>query len=200
MIKNPSKEATSLKKKSLKHATLGRKQPTEEQLNVCEYNMTMAQLKDPNNGIFYQMPKSVIVNGKKIPRTALRKRDLCRFYLMQGGAIGPKTRRQIKNYTVPKKPSIEQTRYEKLLNQRKLDHKPSKAKTSLPDTNKKRHASISPSRHTSSLLRQMNRLKVSGVTNSRKKQSREKETQPPSTNEDEEEYDSTTTGSDDSDY
>ena len=141
----------SVKKSSIK----SQKEPSEEDLNACEYNMTMAQLKDPT-GTFSKMPKSVIVNGKRIPRTALRKRDLCRFHLLLGGKIPSKTRRVIKNYSVPKKPSIEQARYEKLVDQRSLDHKPKKSL----EENKKRHASLSPSKHSSSLLRQMNKLKL----------------------------------------
>ncbi len=128
--------------------------PTEAELDTCEHNMTMAQLKDPKGLIFAKMPKSVLVNGKRIPRTALRKRDLCKLYLSLGGTIGRKQRRVLKHYSQPSKPSIEQRRYEKILEQRSLDHT---KKTSLT---KKRHASLSPSKHASSLQRQMNKLKL----------------------------------------
>ncbi len=136
---------------------------SEEDLNRCEYNLSMAQLKDPK-GAFAKMPKSLIVDGKRIPRSALRKRDLCRFYLLFGGTIPDKVRRKIKNYTVPKKPSVDQVRFEKLQEQRSLDHKPNRAKESIHKNDKhKRRASVSPSKHASSIRRQLNNLKLNST-------------------------------------
>jgi len=131
--------------------------PTEAEIDACEHNMNMSQLKDPKSPIFAKMPKSVLVNGKRIPRTALRKRDLCRLYLTLGGKLQRKEPRVLKHYTQPAKPSIEQKKYQKIVEQRSLDHTNSKKKPSLT---KKRQASISPSKHKLSLRRQLLKMKL----------------------------------------
>jgi hypothetical protein len=159
-----SKEGDDMSRKSSRSH-----EPSEEELNACEYNMTMAQLKAPG-GIFSTLPKSIVLNGKRIPRTALRKRDLCRLYLSRGGKVMSKTRRKLKHYSIPKKPSIEQRKYEKLIQQRSLDHKTSRDKVHSHDTMKsrtskqKRRASLSPSKHSQSLRRQLNKLKLHANT------------------------------------
>jgi hypothetical protein len=72
----------------------------EAQLNVCENNMSMEQLKDPN-GVFSKMAKSFLIDGKPVPKSLLRKRDLCRQYLLHGGVVYPKNFPEIKGYVRP---------------------------------------------------------------------------------------------------
>ncbi len=116
----------SSKKKSLQKRSIV---IDEAQLNVCENNMSMAQLKDPN-GVFAKMPKSFLIDGKPVPKSLLRKRDLCRQYLLHGGPVYPKKVREIKGYVRPEKKtiSVDQQKLEALKRQRKLDH--SEVKTS----------------------------------------------------------------------
>ena len=97
--------------------------PTEEDIERCEYSMTMKQLKTATNGIYENLPKSFSLHGQQIPRSLLRKRDLCILYLQHGGEILPKQRRRLQHFKPSKKPSIEQRKYERLMHQRTLDHK-----------------------------------------------------------------------------
>src|SRR2546429_47833 len=125
------------------------KKPSETDIQLCMASMSMQQLKDPKNGIFSKMPKSMLLRGRRIPRTALRKEDLCRLYLALGGTIQARTQRKLKHYTASKKRSAEQRKYEKLLEQRTLDH--SGPKSITHEDQKKRRTSIGGSKapHTS---------------------------------------------------
>lgn len=117
-------------------------EPTEEEIDKCEHAMSMKQLKDKTNGIFARLPKSVVIRGRRTPRTLLRKRDLCYCYLAFGGDIKPKQPRNLKYYTPSKKASKEQRRYESLLRQRALDHK-GKVPSTHKASNKKIHGDAS---------------------------------------------------------
>lgn len=98
--------------------------PTSVDLDLCEKHMEMKDMKDPNSSVFQKMPKSVFVHGRAVPRTALRKRDLCHLYLLLGGKIIKKAPKPLKHFTISKKKSKEQKKYEDFVEMRdKKDHK-----------------------------------------------------------------------------
>ena len=156
--------------------------PTEADIDLCEYNMTMAQLKDPD-GIFASIPKSVIIDGRKIPRTALRKRDLCALYLSMGGEITSKAQRALKNWTPAKKPSPEQVKYDKLMEQRSRDHNGTKSSLKHEGTSRKyslKHETSqggSRKEASSTSKKQLSKKQLSGINNLSKKWSLKNDTE-----------------------
>lgn len=96
--------------------------PTSTDLDLCEQHMEMKDMKDKNSEVFKKMPKSVHIHGKSVPRTALRKRDLCHLYMLLGGKIIKKPPKILKHYTQSKKPSKEQKKYPEFIDNQEKDH------------------------------------------------------------------------------
>ena len=55
-------------------------EPTEDEVETCENRMSMEELRD-KSGAYGRMPRSVVINGRSIPKSQLRKHDLAREYL-----------------------------------------------------------------------------------------------------------------------
>lgn len=108
-----------------RHVEGGVHEPTEAEVDQCEFHMSMATLRDAD-GPYKKIPRSVKVNGRRIPKSALRKRDLCREFLRYGGKVSKRVSKELKHWTPPRKISAEERHQEKLQHQRLLDHHGSK--------------------------------------------------------------------------
>ena len=96
-------------------------EPTDDEVTLCASHMDIKDIRKTR--IYLEiMPKSFAINGRKTPKSALRKRDLCAEYLRWGGKISRRTPKPLKNWRPPSKPSAEDRFHDKLSRQRSLDH------------------------------------------------------------------------------
>lgn len=133
----------------------GKSEILQADVLACMHNMSMKQLKDPNNGIFLKMPKSILIHGRKIPRTALRHEDLARLYLQLGGVISVKKKPVLKHFIASKKAGPDQRRYEQLMEQRTKDHNGKPVAKHASSSSKTPHlVALSNAQHSASFSKQ----------------------------------------------
>lgn len=105
-----------------------------DDINRVLMGMTMDQIRATE--VFKKMPKSVMINGNRVPKSALRRYDLAKQYLMHGGKLVEQPLKSIKNYTPPRK----KTPWEKMVAQRNLEVRRNSFRDHAGDLSKLRHA------------------------------------------------------------
>lgn len=117
-----------------------RYEPTDDDVDSCEWRMEMSELRKTQ--VYLEvMPKSFDINGRQVPKSQLRKRELCREYLRYGGTVGERKRKALKHWKPPRKISQEERQEARLALQRSRDHNGSKKKSSQRRTSVKRPSS-----------------------------------------------------------
>lgn len=83
------------------------KKISQLEINNLTSQMTMDQIRATKT--FREMPTRFFVHGRAIPKSALRRDDLAKFYLSYGGEIVQQPKKELKHYHAPvhKKTSLE---------------------------------------------------------------------------------------------
>lgn len=81
--------------------------PTQVEINNLTAEMTMDQIRATDT--FRAMPTRFFVHGRDIPKSALRRDDLAKFYLVHGGKLVRQDKKELKHFRAPthKKTSLE---------------------------------------------------------------------------------------------
>ena len=119
------------------------KKVSQLEINNLTSQMTMDQIRATKT--FQEMPTRFFVHGRAIPKSALRRDDLARFYLSAGGEVLNQPKKELKHYRAPvhKKTSLEKKhdQYKRSLTKdhrgasvSRLHHQPSKSSLKRPMT------------------------------------------------------------------
>lgn len=140
--RHPSNSRLSVEKSSSRRRSINRHltEPSEDDVLKAAGVMDMDFIRNSDT---YKnvMPSSFKINGRKVPKSQLRKHELVRFYLEMGGKIVPKKQKELKLWTPPRKISQEERAKARLEVQKTKDHHGSTKRSSH------RRASREPSEH-----------------------------------------------------
>jgi hypothetical protein len=126
-----------------KHGVVPKHRPSREEIDLCDINLELKDMRATAE--FLAMPLSIMMRRKdkfvRTPRSAMRKRDTCRLYLMMGGSISKKPEKNLGHFSKPRRPSREEKKHDQLVEQRARDHSKPHAKAS---SDAKFHAAPKP--------------------------------------------------------